>query len=238
MQYWKPEAEDQFVGDMMPFWDGRRFHLFYLLDRNHHAEQGGLGGHQWAHASTADLIHWEHHPLALPIGQSGSTDQHGICTGSIFEHNGQYHAYYATRVRRPDSSVMEVICQATSSDLVHFEKSPHNPMFSAPDGYNPTDHRDPFVFRDAETGLFHMIVTSQLSPGEDGGGSHDRGALAHYTSEDLVQWHAQPAFLIPGDNPCPECPELFYWNSWWYLVYSHGDWGTTASPPAPVGKKR
>ena len=52
MQYWKPEAADEFVGDMMPYWDGRRFHLFYLLDRGHHAEQNGLGGHQWAHAST------------------------------------------------------------------------------------------------------------------------------------------------------------------------------------------
>ena len=62
----------------MPYWDGETFHLFYLLDRDHHAEQGGIGGHQWAHASTTDLVQWTHHPLALPVGLPGSIDQHGI----------------------------------------------------------------------------------------------------------------------------------------------------------------
>ena len=71
MQYWKPEAADEFAGDMMPYWDGHRFHLFYLLDRGHHAEQDGLGGHQWAHASTSDLVNWEHHPLARPHRGAG-----------------------------------------------------------------------------------------------------------------------------------------------------------------------
>lgn len=27
MQYWKPNAPDEFVGDMMPLWDGKTFHL-------------------------------------------------------------------------------------------------------------------------------------------------------------------------------------------------------------------
>ena len=121
MQYWKPEAVDEFAGDMMPYWDGERFHLFYLLDRDHHAEQGGLGGHQWAHASSVDLREWEHHPLALPIGEPGSVDQHGICTGSIFEHEGIYHAYYATRIKRPDGSRYEAVCQAVSHDLIHWK---------------------------------------------------------------------------------------------------------------------
>ena len=42
MQYWKPDADNEFAGDMMPYWDGETFHLFYLLDRDHHAEQAGL----------------------------------------------------------------------------------------------------------------------------------------------------------------------------------------------------
>lgn len=74
MQYGKPPHKDEFAGDMMPFWDGERFHLFYLLDRQHHAAQGGLGGHQWAHAATLDLKQWQHYPLALPIGEPGTVD--------------------------------------------------------------------------------------------------------------------------------------------------------------------
>lgn len=83
MQYWKPTAEDEFAGDMMPYWDGVKFHLFYLLDRGHHAGQGGLSGRQWAHTSTSDLVTWDHHPMTLPMGPPGSVDQHGICTGSL-----------------------------------------------------------------------------------------------------------------------------------------------------------
>ncbi len=196
----------------MPYWDGQTFHLFYLLDRDHHAEQGGLGGHQWAHASTTDLVQWTHHPLALPVGLPGSVDQHGICTGSIFAHEGVYHAFYATRVRAEDGSVSEIVCRAISKDLIHFDKSPDNPQFSAPPGYDPGNLRDPFVFRHAETETFHMLVTASR------GGL---GVLAHFTSENLDDWTVQEPFLVGRDRHSPECPEHFFWNGWWYLVTSH-----------------
>ena len=212
MQYWKPDAADEFAGDMMPYWDGETFHLFYLLDRDHHAQQGGLGGHQWAHASTNDLIHWQHHPLALPIGAPGSVDQHGICTGSIFKHEGLYHAFYATRLKAEDGSVSEVVCRAISRDLIHFEKSSYNPLFAAPPGYDASNLRDPFVFQEAETGTFHMLVTASKS---------GRGVLARFTSDDLNDWTVQEPFLIGRDGHSPECPEHFFWNGWWYLIYSH-----------------
>lgn len=221
MQYWKPAAEEEFAGDMMPFWDGRRFHLFYLRDRRHHAEQGGLGGHQWAHASTLDLVQWEHHPLALPLGEPESVDGHGICTGSIFEHQGVFHAFYATRLKRPDGTVYEAVCRAAGDDLIHFVKSPQNPMFAAPPGLDPRNHRDPFVFRHPQTGEFHMLVTASRPPSvPDEGG--ERGVLAHYISDDGEQWQYRGPFLALDKDPTPECPELFFWNGWWYLVYSQG----------------
>ena len=219
MQYWKPDAENEFAGDMMPYWDGQQFHLFYLLDRGHHAEQAGLGGHQWAHASTPDLVNWEHHPLAVPIGAPGSTDQHGICAGSIFEHEGVYHAFYATRIKRPDGSVFEALCRAAGTDLIHFNKSPDNPLFGASAGLDPRNHRDPFVFRRPDTGTFHLLVTSTRERIPDEG---EGGVLAHYVSDDLDHWEARAPFLPLDRDPSPECPEHFFWNGWWYLVYSQG----------------
>lgn len=212
MQYWKPSAPDQFVGDMMPFWDGHRFHLFYLLDRDHHEEQNGLGGHQWAHASSLDLVSWQHHPLALPIGEAGSVDQHGICTGSIFQASSTYRAFYATRIRDADGAVSEAICQASSGDLIHFTKSPSNPMFGAPQGLDPRAHRDPHVLLDTQGG-FHMLVTASLA------GPDERGVLAHYVSGDGESWSYHGPFLSI-EGPTPECPEHFEWNGWYYLVYS------------------
>ncbi len=241
MHGWKPEAPNEFAGDMMPFWDGHAFHLFYLLDRDHHGEQGGLGGHQWAHASSSDLVQWRHHPLSLPVGAPGSVDQHGICTGSIFAHDGIYHAFYATRIKRADGSVYEAICRAQSRDLMHFDKSTNNPMFGASDGLDARNHRDPFVFQDKD-GIFHMIVTASRDVSSRDVSSRDvssrdvssrdvsgeaetpgeHGVLAHYVSDDLEGWRAHAPFAIDGD-PTPECPEHFRWNDWWYLVYSqHG----------------
>ena len=131
-----------------------------------------------------------------------------------------YHAFYATRVRGTDGSVQEAICRAAGTDLIHFEKSQGNPPFSAPPGLDPRNHRDPCVFHDAGTG-FHMLVTASRppTPGDEQG---ERGVLAHYTSDDLDEWQYQGPFLLLDKDPTPECPEVFEWNGWWYLVYSQG----------------
>ena len=220
VQYWKPEAADEFAGDMMPYWDGERFHLFYLLDHNHHADFGGLGGHHWAHASTADLVNWQHHPLAVPRGAPGAYDENGICTGSICEHDGTYYAFYASRIRNANGSGhREAVSRAEGQDLVHFTKSPANPLFFAPPELDAWNHRDPYVFRHPETGQFHMLVTASRVACIPGDGP-ERGLLAHYTSPDLGEWEYVGPFLSLDADPAPECPEHFFWNGWWYLLYS------------------
>jgi hypothetical protein len=210
MQYYTPSDDDTFAGDAMPFYHDGVFHLFYLHDRGHHKSLGGLGGHQWAHTSTTDLIHWEHHPLALAITEPW---EGSICTGSPFFHAGTFYAFYATR--RPDWT--QHLGVATSGDGVTFTK--HAPLASPSPRYSRVDYRDPFVFREPETGLFHMLVTSALAePPLTGFG----GCLAHLTSADLVHWKEQEPFFLSAYPGAPECPDLFEWNGWWYLIFSHG----------------
>ena len=210
MQYYTPPEPDTFAGDAMPFYHDGAFHLFYLLDHGHHSSLGGLGGHQWAHATTTDLVHWEHHPLALAITEPW---EGSICTGSAFYHAGTTYAFYATR--RPDWT--QHLGVATSCDGITFTKRP--PLASPGPRFSPVDYRDPFVFRDPETGTFHMLVTSALAkPAVEGYG----GCLAHLTSRDLEHWEVQEPFYESGYAGPPECPDLFAWNGWWYLLYSHG----------------
>ena len=154
--YFKPAQKTRFAGDCMPFFHDGVFHLYYLLDEGHHSALGGLGGHQWAHASSSDLIRWtHHHPLAIAI-----TDEWegSICTGSTFFHGGTYYGFYATRWR----DRTQHLSLATSTDGIHFTKTQPNPLASPPPGYNPYDYRDPFVFLNDQTGLFHMLVTASL----------------------------------------------------------------------------
>lgn len=208
MLHWKPQG-DYFVGDCMPFWHDGVFHLFYLIDEGHHQGLGGMGGHQWAHVSTRDLRHWQHHPLALPVDRA---EERSICTGSVFHHGGRYHAFYATRL--PDWR--QVLSRAVSDDGVQFAKCEPNPFFTPPAGYDPLHFRDPFVWEDG--GEFHMLVTASRT---DGPLPRYGGCLAHLVSSDLEQWRLDEPLLLPGYDDAPECSDLFEWNGWWYLLFSN-----------------
>jgi beta-fructofuranosidase len=211
MQYYKPDAPQQWVGDCMPFYHGGLFHLFYLLDEGHHQSLDGRGGHQWAHATSPDLVHWTHHSLALPITEAEETS---ICTGSVFHYGDTYYAFHA--VRRPDWT--QRLGLATSRDGITFTKQPVPSYAEPPAGYDPRHFRDPFVFRDAASGRFHMLVTAKYL-------EHPipalGGCLAHLESDDLQQWTVQKPFLIPGFTDAPECSDYFEWNGWYYLLFSN-----------------
>lgn len=210
MQYFKPDGE-RFTGDCMPFFHDGVFRLFYLVDEGHHAGLGGVGGHQWAQSSTRDLKTWEHHPMALPI-----TDprEGSMCTGSVFFHEGVYHAFYATRFM----DMSEHLSHAVSDDGVRFTKIEPNPFAAPPSGWSARAYRDPFVFRDPADGVFHMLVTARLdAPPLPGRG----GMLAHLVSHDLYTWTLRGPFLQPGLAGTPECADHFFWNGWHYLIFSN-----------------
>ncbi|HEY9593682.1 MAG TPA: hypothetical protein VHE79_04340 [Spirochaetia bacterium] len=200
------------VGDCFPFFHDGTYHFYYLLDRRHHESKFGLGAHQWAHSSSRDLVHWESHPLAVPITEER---EGSICTGSIFFHEGTWYAFYATRIL--DRS--EHLSLAIGSDGTHFTKVDPNPFASPRPPYRGGPFRDPHVFPDpARKGLFHMLVTAELeSPSVPGRG----GCLAHLTSTDLRAWEQRDPFLVTGYGDQPECSELFEWRGWHYLVFSH-----------------
>ena len=208
MHHWKPDG-DFYVGDCMPFWHEGVFHLFWLLDQGHHQALGGMGGHQWAHMSTTDLVHWDHHPLALPID---APHERAICTGSLFYQGGAYHAFYATRL--PDWR--QVLSRAASDDGIHFTKVQPNPFFTPPAGYDPLHFRDPIVIEDG--GDYHMFVSAKRV---DGPLPQYGGCLAHLISPDLQTWRLVEPLLTPGFDDVPECSDLFAWNGWYYLLFSN-----------------
>lgn len=224
MQYYKPEG-DFFAGDCMPFYHGGIFRLYYLLDRGHHGALGGLGGHLWAHSSTRDLVHWEHHPLAIPITEQ---QEGSICTGSVLFHDGRYYGFYATRMR----DRTQHLSLAVSSDAVNFEKAEPNPFAFPPPGYSRYHYRDPVVFQDRRGGRCHMLVTaSLLDPPVPGHG----GCLAHLVSDDLQEWELRDPFMLPGLPGVPECPDYFHWNGWFYLLFSHGGVARYRMSREPLG---
>lgn len=207
IQYWKPPGLNTSVGDCMPFYDGERFHIYYLFDRRGHRSKWGLGAHQWAHISTKDFKDWENHPLAIKI----SEDWEGsICTGSVIQVNHIYYAYYA--VRAVDGSPAR-LTWAESTDGINFEKT--GEYIELSDAYHLPSVRDPHVFRDQD-GLYRMLITTSIK-----NGNKMQGCLAQLVSRDLKNWSEESPFIIPGYHDQPECADYFEWNGWYYLIFSN-----------------
>ena len=186
LQYWRPRGHNTYAGDCMPFFHDETFHLFWLFDRRHHTSKWCLGAHQYAHASTTDLVHWEHHPLAVPIDEQWEC---AMGTGEMICHGGMYYMFYTDcggRCEFPDKPQEgSGIFMSTSTDGIHFTKAPRPVV---PGG-------DCTIFKDKTTGLFHL-----LTPGSTDDGLR---AIIHYVSPDVRHWTKQPEPFLDTAGACP-----------------------------------
>lgn len=197
------------IGDCIPFSDKSedRYHLFYLYDRHHHGSKWGLGAHQWAHVSTTDFKVWDEHPMAIGITEPW---EGSICTGSVVRYGDLYFAWYA--VRMADGSPARMT-YAVSRDNIRYQKS--GKYFTLPDAYEKTSARDPKVIE--LDGKFHMLVTTTLL-------KSGNGCLAHLVSDtaDFAEFEDGGVALEWTDGNQPECPDLFAFGEYYYLIYSIG----------------
>jgi beta-fructofuranosidase len=142
-----PEAGDIMPGDPNGaiWWKGR-YHLFYIFQRQQAAEPRVV--HCWGHASSIDLVHWEHHPTALDVAP-GYPDR-GIFSGNAF----------VTREGVPlilYHGVKAGNCIATAEDdqLIRWKKSPLNPIVAMPKPGEPDfgkyDSWDPHGWLEGDT---------------------------------------------------------------------------------------
>jgi beta-fructofuranosidase len=212
MQYFKPSG-DLFVGDCIPFFHEGTYFLYWLLDSAHHAALNGLGGHQWTLSTTKDLRNWKHYPIIVGIDEGW---EKSICTGSVAYANKKFYAFYATRLINTEGKVNEQLSYAISNDGVHFTKQKPNPFYTSAPGYSKRDFRDPKVIVDRD-GVFHLLVSSKKEKAVMQG---TEGALVHLTSKDLKTWAVEHPVLT-GQGSVPECPDYFFWNGWFYLIYGH-----------------
>jgi hypothetical protein len=98
-----------------------------------------------------------------------------------------------------------------SDDLVHFKKVQKDPYIETPEGYGKVA-RDAIVFTDEEGG-FHLYSTTFLPEGDK-----EIGCLLHMVSDDMIDWREGEPVVTGGVQP--ECPDHFYWNGWYYLLYN------------------
>ncbi|MGO2663099.1 GH32 C-terminal domain-containing protein [Mycetocola reblochoni] len=211
--FYRPDGA--WIGDVIPYEQDGTFHLFYL----HETRRRPAEGMPWHLITTEDGVSFAEHGVALASG-GPSSDDFNVYTGSIvLDDDGVHHMFYTGQNperRGADGLPLQLVMHATSTDgMTSWQRHPED-TFGAGEGYVAADWRDPFVFRDPETGLWRMLITT----GSTEGPSRRRGVVAQCTSTDLRSWRPAPAFWAPHRALAYECPEVFQWGEWWHLVVS------------------
>ena len=175
-----------------------RYHVFFQYNPDsarHHKIA-------WGHVSSADLVRWEEHPVALRP-QDGGPDEYGCWTGVVTDDGGVPTAAYSGV--RSDGGHSQVVIARGSEDLVHWEQTGHVAATMPADGM-VTAVRDPFIF--TFKGKRYAIQGAGLATGQ--------AALLLYSVEDMSDWKYQGIWLT-SDHPVAseftpaeiwECPQL------------------------------
>ncbi|MCX6018872.1 MAG: glycoside hydrolase family 32 protein [Chloroflexi bacterium] len=176
------------------------YHLFY----QHNPNGPFWGDMHWGHATSRDLVHWKHQPLAL--FPDHNYDAAGVFSGcAVRVGDVVYFHYTGVQVNTPVSGAQGRPCLAISRDgLRTFEKHPANPLVAEPPaGVGGGDFRDHSIWREADG--WHMAVGASIE--------QKFGAVWHYRSDDLVKWDDLGPMIV-DDAPARngqmwECPDFF-----------------------------
>ncbi|CAI0761390.1 Sucrose-6-phosphate hydrolase [Serratia liquefaciens] len=182
------------------------YHAFY----QHHPYDQNWGPMHWGHATSRDLAHWQHQPIALAPGES--YDKDGCFSGCAVDDNGVLTLLYTGHVwlgkEGDDDQVREVQCLATSEDGVNFVK--HGPVLLPPEGIQ--HFRDPKVWRAAD--CWWMVV---------GAKENGLGQARLYRSNDLRDWQFDRVLAgaqSPHQGYMWECPDFFPLGEKQVLLFS------------------
>jgi beta-fructofuranosidase len=189
---------------------GRTYHLFYQYNPN-----GSFHSTiHWGHATSEDLVHWQHLPIAL-APTPGSADADGCWSGCAVDYGGVPTLIYSGHrngQQRP--------CLATSTDeLLTWQKYPGNPVIpEPPPGLDLVAFRDHTIWR--EDGVWYQLIGAGIK----GQG----GAALLYRSADLRAWkYLHPVLVGDAQRTTPvwtgsmwECPDFFQLDGRHVLVTS------------------
>lgn len=206
-----------FTGDIMPFFDSGKFHIYFLHDAQN--KPAGKGFHDIHEYLSTDLARFTYEGQTIPYGKTTDPD-FAIGTGSVVKVGNLYYFYYTGHNGSPafvQSNARESVLCATSTDLKKWTKVPAFKI-TAPAGYYNYDFRDPHVFYNDELKKYSMLVSTQTEP-------ERKAVLLHFTSSDPAsgKWDVQaPIYTTtPEDNYLMmECADIFKMGSSWYLIFS------------------
>jgi beta-fructofuranosidase len=228
--------EGHYFGDCMPFFWKGRYYLYHQRDTRRPGPFGEPFG--WCLVTTSDFVSYEDHGESIPGGGDDSADQF-VFAGSVYrDSEARFRAIYTgyNRDRVGTDMPAQVLLQATSDDLIHWEK---DGVFELPPppGHDPENWRDPFVRWDVQAGHWMMILGARA----DDAPSVVSGRTVWFSSADLTNWTFEGDLWAPNLYTMHEMPDLFEIGGWWYLLtteYSDRSKTIYCMSESPVGPWR
>lgn len=220
--------------------DGR-YHVMYSLNPHSSEDRAGMvyrtterhwdpdspdwtgGITVWGHATSTDLVHWQHEPITLfPDVPSG---EHFIWFGTTVQApTGRFMAFYTAvgPELRPEDTAEQWAAASDQPDMLSFHQLDKRPV--VPNTIHPFgpmhEWRDPFVF--TESGRTFMVTGGRTALAPDGA---PVATLYQATDDSLENWSYTGILYEHPDHSAPsvECPNLFKVDDEWVLIMSpHG----------------
>ncbi len=154
--------------------------------------------------TSLDMIHWENRGSAiLPDREE---DEHGVHSGSAVVHDEKLYVFY-TGSNKENGIRTSRQCVAVSRNGRSFMKQPV--CVETPSCFTQ-HHRDPKVIPGQDQDRWWMLVGAQKE--------NLTGAIALYSSQDLIHWIYERVLYDQNLDQVCECPDLFSLNGTDILV--------------------
>lgn len=194
------------------FYHNGRFHLMYLYKR-------AGSGFCWGHISSADLLHWRHHPDAIAPGDG---DEGCFSGGAFVDDDGAAHLSYWMLW----GALGIGLARSATPPYDVWEKSPANPVIRSTE-FGVTETTDangaPLFLGSADPsniwkkdGRYYMLagnllVLNKVGRAPESPASEQGDRLYLFESSDLATWEYRHVFYernpewthISEDNMCP-----------------------------------
>lgn len=205
-----------YVGDVMPYYENGKFHLFFLHDAK--TKPAGEGFHDIHSFETTNFNDFTYQGRQIPYGTASEPD-FGVGTGSLVKAGNTYYYYYTGHNASASflsNNPRESVLLATSTDMKNWTKV-KNFKITAPVGYYDYEFRDPHVFFNSEDGKYWMLVSAQTSA--------KKAVVLKFTSTNPASGNwtvGTPIYTTTSSENyiMLECPDLFKMGNYWYLVFS------------------
>ena len=220
--------ENQWIWDSWYAHDGDKWHGFFLkADKSLGDPHLRHFNVSYGHATSTDLVNWTHLGTCFEPSEQIAWDDYTTWTGSVVEHDGEWHLFY-TGANRAEDGIYQRIGHATSNDLHNWERvgdgflldlkgaNAHHYEADFQDGFwHDRAMRDPWVMEDPDGDGWLMYFTARASGVEE---PNAGGCIGFATSDDLNNWTLQPPVFTGGYGQM-EVPQVFEVNGTWYCLF-------------------